>query len=196
LASSHCSGALVGLGMLKARPVATFCLLALVIAFASQGGAIPEQAEKPARQERVTRSGYKCSANLNNGGKSRSGSSSQADADKQYVGSGTCRGCHGEIPESFDQGPHGKTMTDVCALPRWQNCETCHGPGRQHADTGGDQDTIVFPPALSPKDLNQRCLSCHEFPKGHDKWMDPGASPQKTGCLECHSVHSRLNREP
>jgi hypothetical protein len=173
--------------MLKNRQAWTFRVLALAMAFTFIGRANSQQAPQKDR----SKPSFKCAANLKDGEKSQNNSAGKADADKQYVGAGTCRGCHSEIPESFDQGPHGKIMTDTCALPKWQNCETCHGPGRQHADTGGDQDTIIFPPALSPKDLNQRCLSCHELPKGHNEFIDLQASPQKTGCLDCHSVHNK-----
>jgi len=175
--------------MLKAKHSGTL-LRALLFMSTFLGRAVPQQVRTEAQQEQARKPGFKCAANLNNTRKSQNDSLRKTEQDKQYVGSGTCRSCHGEISESFDQGPHGKIMTDTCALPKWQNCETCHGPGRQHADTGGDQDTIIFPPALSPKDLNQRCLSCHEFPKGHDKFIDRQAAPQKISCLECHSVHN------
>ena len=181
--------------MLTAKHNRTLCETLLLMSV-FLGRVMPQQVRTEAQEGRIRKPGYKCAAN--GAGNSENGTLRKTEPDKQYVGSGTCRSCHSEISESFDEGPHGRIMTDTCALPKWQNCETCHGPGRQHADTGGDQDTIIFPPALPPKDLNQRCLSCHEFPKGHDRFIDPQAPTQKVSCLQCHSVHnnSKVKKVP
>jgi hypothetical protein len=68
----------------------------------------------------------------------------------QYVGTDTCKTCHEEIGKSYDQGPHWKTMLDKRHGPEWQGCEACHGPGKEHAESGGDVTKIISFKKLSP----------------------------------------------
>src|SRR5258708_39377098 len=46
----------------------------------------------------------------------------------QYVGSETCKTCHGEMAAGFDKGPHRKTTLAKHQGPQWQRCEACPGP--------------------------------------------------------------------
>ncbi len=46
---------------------------------------------------------------------------------------------------SYEQTPH---LADV-------GCETCHGPGRAHVESGGDPETIQKTPKL------ESCQTCH-----------------------------------
>lgn len=39
-------------------------------------------------------------------------------------------------------------------------CETCHGPGRAHVESGGDPEQIVAQPR------HDTCLSCHDESRG------------------------------
>ena len=39
-------------------------------------------------------------------------------------------------------------------------CETCHGPGRNHVEAGGD------PAAIIGKPQHETCLSCHDESRG------------------------------
>src|SRR5947199_2082921 len=118
------------------------------------------------------------------------GAKSKTPNDSHYVGSGTCRSCHGQIKETFDEGPHGKTMTERCGIPNWQNCESCHGTGKDHADTGDKPGTIFFFPTAAVKDANQRCMNCHEKLPGHEELMGGRPAKSETKCVDCHSIHS------
>src|SRR5512140_3487814 len=56
-----------------------------------------------------------------------------------YVGSATCKSCHGPLAQSWADTPHAKALADP-QLPEGQrDCETCHGPGGLHVQSGGKQ---------------------------------------------------------
>ena len=40
-------------------------------------------------------------------------------------------------------------------------CESCHGPGKAHVDGGGDASKIFQFTKATPKQVEQKCLSCH-----------------------------------
>ena len=49
-----------------------------------------------------------------------------------YVGSEACKVCHEDIANDFSKSPHFV----LNSRKQWkdQSCESCHGPGAQHAD--------------------------------------------------------------
>jgi hypothetical protein len=53
-----------------------------------------------------------------------------------YVGSQTCMACHEDIYNAFEKSPH--RPVDVDAKREWAGraCESCHGPGQKHAESG------------------------------------------------------------
>ncbi len=68
-----------------------------------------------------------------------------------------CAGCH---TTGFEPGEP----------PRWAElgigCEACHGPGRAHAESGGE-GPVVNPAKLAPVRRQMICESCHTT--GHDR---------------------------
>lgn len=99
----------------------------------------------------------------------------------QKVGNETCLGCH-DIAASFSHNPHAK-----------QECESCHGPGSVHVDSGGEDKSTSFK-AHPPRWANGQCLSCHgqnheisDFHKGaHGKGG--------LACTSCHQIHAERVR--
>src|SRR5579859_95524 len=59
-----------------------------------------------------------------------------------YAGTDTCKACHEEIAKTYDHGPHWKTMLNHRGV-QYQGCEACHGPGKEHAESGGDISKII-----------------------------------------------------
>ncbi len=62
-----------------------------------------------------------------------------------------CVGCHATRYDPVDNSYVEHTI----------GCEVCHGPGREHADAGGDIDKIIHPNKLGSVEMELICASCH-----------------------------------
>ncbi len=124
-----------------------------------------------------------------------------------YTGPEVCAICHqptplippsrlswGREPGSYERGPHWKTEIDTHKGPQWHGCEACHGPGKEHVDSGGDPKKIIGFPSLSPRQASERCLACHERNESHQNFLRSPHLANGVGCTTCHSVHSSNQR--
>ena len=59
-----------------------------------------------------------------------------------YVGADACKTCHEDIFKNFETTPHFVTTLENKRGPEWQGCEACHGPGKEHVESGGDKTKI------------------------------------------------------
>jgi DmsE family decaheme c-type cytochrome len=92
----------------------------------------------------------------------------------EIVGAEECTVCHDEV--------HGRAL----APDYHADCEACHGPGGEHADSEEITD-IRFPAASD-------CLACHETGRsGHLSWSTSEHARAGVLCSDCHATH---NREP
>lgn len=102
-----------------------------------------------------------------------------------YVGSDACVACHEDIyKKSFENTPHFKTT-----LGKGHGCESCHGPGSEHVEGGGDITKIIAFKSLSRQDVSSRCLSCHGENLKHRHFSSSSHAGNDVGCLDCHSPH-------
>src|ERR1041385_3381160 len=84
-----------------------------------------------------------------------------------YAGSGECTTCHKLAAANFAATFKGKLFLEH---PRDSKeslgCESCHGPAKQHVQTGGEErgGLIVYgkknPSPVAVR--NENCLSCHQ----------------------------------
>jgi hypothetical protein len=88
----------------------------------------------------------------------------------KYVGSDTCQACHTDLFKSFEATPHWKTMLDKRGGPAKQGCESCHGPGKEHVEGGGDKTKITLIKQLSAKNVSETCLTCHQYGEEHSNF--------------------------
>ncbi len=89
---------------------------------------------------------------------------------------------------------HGKSANArTPAAKTNQACETCHGPGREHAESGDKTKIRVFP-AMAPHDASAVCLTCHNR-GNHAGWEGSGHERRNLSCSTCHSVHSPKSAE-
>lgn len=118
--------------------------------------------------------------------------SAQESAPKasEIAGSEKCTTCHDSVANEFAGSPHAKTaqahvLSEV-------TCESCHGPGKAHVDSGGDV-TKIFNPAKAPekKVQNTVCTKCHAEVAGPFVYEHPAVTAE--GCLSCHSPHGSEN---
>jgi DmsE family decaheme c-type cytochrome len=106
-----------------------------------------------------------------------------------YVGDETCTTCHEAEGTALRLTLHGKAQNvRTPAAKTGQSCETCHGPGQAHVDSG-DKTKIKRFNAMSAKDVNATCLTCHS--KGsHAQWNGGMHDARNVSCASCHSVHN------
>ena len=78
-----------------------------------------------------------------------------------YVGSEVCKTCHEDIFKNFETTPHFVTTLENKRGPEWQGCEACHGPGKEHVESGGDKTKIFTFQGVSAEASSARCLDCH-----------------------------------
>ena len=108
---------------------------------------------------------------------------------KGYVGSETCLTCHADIGKNFPENPHSRLalMHDGKGL----TCESCHGPGQAHVESGGDPTKVVFNfNKMSPQQIDTRCLTCHAG--AHPDFERSPHAKAGVSCLSCHSVHKAM----
>ena len=113
---------------------------------------------------------------------------STAGQPSQYVGADTCKTCHEEVFKGFAESPHWKTTLNKSG-PESHGCESCHGPGAQHVEGGGDVSKIISFKNLSRQQASARCLSCHGEKGEQAHYTSSPHASSDVGCLDCHSPH-------
>lgn len=112
-------------------------------------------------------------------------------AGADFVGSSECADCHAQQVRDLPGTTHalltaqGKNAVAI-------GCESCHGPGSLHVDSGGERNTIINP-SRDPR----VCFQCHlgaqaEFslPHSHPVTSGPlGTATAKMACADCHDPH-------
>jgi len=96
--------------------------------------------------------------------------------------------CHEAEGQKLSSSLHGKAAnTRTPAAKPNQSCETCHGPGKEHAESGDKTKIRVFP-AMAPRDASAVCLTCHTR-SSHALWKGSMHDMRNLTCTTCHSVH-------
>lgn len=105
-------------------------------------------------------------------------------AGAKFAGTNECQQCHAQINGSFHDATHARLMAPG-ENAKNVGCESCHGPGSTHIQSGGAFGTIVNP-RLSP----ETCFECHLDKRG--EFSLPHAHPVMAGkvsCADCHNPH-------
>jgi len=112
---------------------------------------------------------------------------SNGAAHADFVGSDTCASCHDEVSKKFASNPHTK-MADMPGNHPGVTCENCHGAGSEHVAGGGDVTKIFNTAKASPKEVDEKCLSCHSG--AHPDFARSPHAKANVGCISCHSIHA------
>ena len=110
-------------------------------------------------------------------------------AQDDYVGSETCAACHDAQFKKVAGTKHGQLHT----LSSWKGkvvgCESCHGPGKEHVEAGGDITKIISFKRLDAKAASETCLTCHAGKEGHNNFRRGDHWRNNVSCMECHAAH-------
>ena len=109
-----------------------------------------------------------------------------------YAGSKECIDCHKKDLTHFTETQHNQVLLQH---PRTATerlgCEACHGPGKAHAESGGDErgGLITFgkkkPATVQVQ--NATCLQCHEK-TARLLWQGSTHESRNVACTSCHLV--------
>jgi len=108
-----------------------------------------------------------------------------AVAPGDYVGEATCLGCHDT--QSYQGTKHAVAFNERTPAAT-HGCESCHGPGRAHADSG-DPALIRNFKTMTPQQGSAICATCHNR-GAHALWDGSQHDQRNVGCATCHSIHS------
>jgi len=102
----------------------------------------------------------------------------------EFVGSQTCAQCHDQIVRDFKTATHARLKAPGDNAKN-VGCESCHGAGSIHNESGGARNTIV-----NPRKSPEACFQCHldkrgEFNLPHHHPVLEG----KVSCGDCHNPH-------
>ena len=116
------------------------------------------------------------------------GSSGQAvpPSTSDFVGLEACATCHDEVAKKFASNPHALLALEHGG--KGISCEACHGPGKAHVDGSGDITKIFNPAKATSKEVDARCLECHQGQ--HSNFERSGHGEANVSCVSCHSVHA------
>jgi DmsE family decaheme c-type cytochrome len=104
----------------------------------------------------------------------------------EYAGQDTCLVCH----EGQDyKGTLHALKSNAKSPASTHGCESCHGPGKAHAESNGDKTKIVNLKRLTPQQSSERCVTCHDRAT-HALWSGSQHDQRNVGCITCHSVHT------
>ncbi len=101
-----------------------------------------------------------------------------------FVGAESCATCHDEIAKDFKTASHARLMAKGENAAN-AGCESCHGPGSLHVESGGKRGTII-----NPRKSPETCFQCHLDKRG--EFNLPHTHPVLSGkvsCGDCHNPH-------
>lgn len=111
------------------------------------------------------------------------------DVAPPFAGSATCGVCHEDIFNAFNKSPHRVVETDKKRGWEQKACESCHGPGQEHAESA-DAAKIRNPSKLTAAAADKLCLTCHLNEPTHAGRLMSSHAKNQVSCTGCHKVHA------
>jgi DmsE family decaheme c-type cytochrome len=107
-----------------------------------------------------------------------------------YVGSEVCQACHEDTFNAIQKSPHQAIERDKKRGWDGKTCESCHGPGSKHAESGSAEE-IRNPAKLQAVEVDKTCLKCHLNQPTHVGRIQSSHAKSQIACTSCHSIHSQ-----
>jgi len=102
-----------------------------------------------------------------------------------YVGNKACLDCHADIVREFPASPHARVHFESAALAGETGCESCHGPGSKHIESGGNARFII-----NPGNDPASCFQCHlDVQAGFNLPQHHPVIEGHMSCVQCHDPH-------
>jgi DmsE family decaheme c-type cytochrome len=115
--------------------------------------------------------------------------SQTAPPKNDFIGSEQCGLCHTEIGKQFFKNPHYKSVASGKETPDKTGCEGCHGAGGNHMAAGGGKATIRAFSEMSPAQVIDTCLGCHQKDLSRGNIRRSAHTEADIVCTNCHSIH-------
>ncbi len=104
-----------------------------------------------------------------------------------------CGQCHEAVYASFQGNVHARLRSfEFRGTPG--GCESCHGPGAKHMDSGNPSDIYQFGEKESETD-NLQCLRCHRT-DSFANWYHGEHARNGVACVDCHDIHKGKGKAP
>ncbi|MEN8153716.1 MAG: GSU2203 family decaheme c-type cytochrome [Acidobacteriota bacterium] len=103
-----------------------------------------------------------------------------------FVGDKACLECHDDVMKNYQKNVHSR-LKDFELKGLKKGCESCHGPGGEHAKEGDTTKIVSFKKG-SKAGTSGACLSCHKSLKASD-WNLSDHAASEVGCAVCHPIH-------
>jgi len=113
----------------------------------------------------------------------------------EYAEVDACKACHDELYTAWEKSPHWKTTLNKEGGPSKMGCQGCHGPAANHVADPSDKSKLFLFEKASVKEINDRCLSCHQGGTQHMKAINSLHGDNGVSCTSCHSPHHPKTEE-
>jgi predicted CXXCH cytochrome family protein len=116
---------------------------------------------------------------------------------QDFIGADTCVACHADHGTQFSKTVHATAAP--AGVMAGTGCESCHGPGKAHAEAMAEAATdndkieaarkLIFSFNGKPAENSGRCLTCHATSQDQMQFDRSEHHFNGVACQTCHSAH-------